>query len=308
MTYEPFALAVAHLILAHVEPAAPDVTWASWTLTPELLVLVAFAAVCYGRGLRRWPERSRPHPRWRVASFYAALGLIVLVNISPLHAAAERQFFLHMVQHELIMMIGIPLLLLGAPTTPMLRGLPRGVRRAVVTPLVRSRLARGAYRTLTHPVTAFAVFNGTLIGWHMMPGWYDATLTSEPIHDLQHISFALAATLFWWNVIDVLPLRGRLGPIGRIVFLLAASTPKDVVAAFISFADHPVYTAYEHVAPVVHISQMTDQELGGLIMWVPGQTLMVLAAAAVFFGWVARNEREEAALRHGGPEPSARSL
>lgn len=307
MAYGSLSLA-ARLLAAHVEPAAPAVTWTSWTLTPELLVVVAIAGTLYARGLRRWPERSRPHPRWRIASFYGALGLITLINTSPLHAAAERQFFLHMIQHEILMMIGIPLLLLGAPTTPMLRGMPRGIRRALVTPLVRSSVARMGYRLLTHPVTAFLVFNGVLIGWHMMPGWYDATLTSEPIHDLQHITFALAATVFWWNVIDVVPMRGRLGPIGRIVFLIVASTPKDVVAAFISFADHPVYTAYEHITPAVHISSMTDQELGGLIMWVPGQTLMLLAAAAVFFTWVARNEREENAHELGGPAPSAHTL
>lgn len=212
-----------------------------------------------------------------------------------------------MVQHEVLMMLGIPLVLLGAPTTPTLLGMPRAVRRHVVRPLMRSTAARGCYRLVTQPVFVIVIFNLTLWAWHLAPGWYERALLDDAAHVLQHSSMLLVAMLVWWNVIDPKPLQARMGYLVRMGFLLAVSTPKHFLAAFITFADEPLYPLYAVVETVFAISPAQDQELGGVLMWVPSQMMHLLAMAAVFFVWAHKSEQAQRAQEAAADAASGRT-
>ena len=289
-------------IPAHVSHES-DV-WNSWNADPQLLLPLALAAICYARGLSRWPERSRGHPWWRTTTFYLGLLLLVLTLESPLDAAAEHHLTFHMIQHELLVLIAPPLILIGAPTTPLLRGLPRVLRLSVVRPLARCNAVRIGWRSFTHPVFAWGFFTGTLWLWHLAPGWYEAALTDRWIHELQHFSFATAALLVWWNLIDPAPLSARLGYLPRILFLIAISIPKHLLGAFLTFASEPFYKTYEG-RQLLDMSLATDQQIAGLLMWAPSQILMLGVIAIIFAVWYDKSGRGPANERSDNADPPA---
>lgn len=273
------------LVAAHEVASDGRVWWHVWRLDPTFLIPVALLTWCYLRGVRLWPERSRPHPRWRSAMFLAGVALLVLAQESPLDWLAGRQLTFHMAQHEVVMMLALPAMLLGAPTTPVLRGMPRWLRQGLVRPVAGSALGRGVYGVVTSPAAAGAIFIATVWGWHLVPGWYDAALRTPWLHIVQHSTFALAAGLFWWNVIEAPPHRPRLEAMPRVLYLMAVGALKDGAAALIVFASVPLYPEYAHMARILPWSSLRDQQVGGLVMWVPGTLVMLVAAGVTFLAW-----------------------
>ncbi len=292
--------------IAPAHPLSPDQSyWRVWPLQPTFLFPVLLAAVIYARGLTRWPERSRSHPWWRTALFYGGLGTMVLSVNTPLHAISEHHFSAHMTQHLLITLIGVPMVLLGAPTTPMLRGLPGVVRHNVISLLAADPIIRGVFHVLTHPVTSIVLFSAVLIWWHMVAGWYDLAAANEGWHEVQHLSFVITAGLFWWNVIDPAPLHAPMGYLLRIVYVIAEATVQAVLGAFISLATEPIYHFYEQASPIFPISPIDDQQLGGLIMWIGGQPLFLCVLGALFAVWWVQSERRQQSLEAAGLEATA---
>ena len=267
--------------------------WSAWSIDPEFLVPVALAAFFYARGLARWRERSREHARWRVVSYYAGLAVLVLALESPVDRLAAHHLTFHMLQHELLLMVAAPLILLGAPTTPSLLGMPRRLRLGVIRPLAKKRSVRGLYRLATHPLVATSLLTVMLWAWHLAPGWYDAALRDDVVHDVQHVSYGVVGMLFWWGVIDPAPLRARMPYPLRMVYLLVAGTPKHFLAALLTFASKPLYDAYAAAEPLVGLSRADDQSIGGLIMWAPSQMMHLLAIAIVFFVWAHKSELDQ---------------
>ena len=280
---------------AHEGTHAGQSIWERWNFDPELVIPVVLLTALYLRGLRTWRDRSREHPHWRTACYLLGMALLLASVESPLDAAAEHHFSMHMIQHEIIMMFVAPLILLGAPTTPVLRGIPRGVRRRVVRPIARRREAWLAYRLVTHPVLALGAFTAVIGLWHFAPGWYDAAIRDDFVHDVQHFSFMLIGVLIWWNVIDPKPLRSRLGYVGRMGFLVVASTPKSFLGAIIVFAEEPLYEFWFDVEPLLDLTPLEDQDLGGLLMWVPSQMMFLLALGLVFAVWARKSEERQRA-------------
>jgi cytochrome c oxidase assembly factor CtaG len=256
-----------------------------------VMLPAAVAVLLYARGLDRWTERTRPHPMWRSLSFFGGVLLIVLAVQTPLDALAEHHFAFHMIQHELLMMVAVPMLLLGAPTTPMLLGLPGPIRKSVVAPLARHAVVRELYRLLTHPVFALVASTAIVVVWHLVPGWYVEALRNGRLHEFEHATFVASGLLAWWPVIDPRPLHARLNYPARMAFLLALSTPRAFIAAFIAFSEEPLFIDwYGTVSPVFNITLAQDQLLGGLLMWLPSQLLYLAAMAATFFTWHAASE------------------
>jgi putative membrane protein len=288
-------LAERYVLHGAIMPGTP--WWQVWHFDAHVVVPLGFMTFFYLLGLRRWTERSREHPWWRTALYLSGMALLILSLQSPIDALGMHHFTFHMLQHEIMMMIAIPMILLGAPTTPTLRGLPPIARQHVIRPMMKSPLARGLYRLITHPVVAIGVFVFVLWAWHYVPGWYDAVLEGGAIHDLQHLTMAGAAALFWWNVIDPRPLRSRVPLPARILYIFAAGIPKMAIAAFITFADEVIYPTYLEVWPIVGLDPLEDQQLGGLIMWVPSKFLMLIIAAIIFFVWANRDSRARDAQR-----------
>ena len=169
--------------------------WTAWSLDLPVIIPAVIVGFFYARGLTQWKDRHRVHPLWRVACYYLGLATLVLSIVSPLDSLGAHHFFAHMIQHELIMLVAVPLALLGAPTTPVLRGMPKWLRLGVVAGLAGDSAVRWLWRSLTQPLVALVIYTGVLIAWHLAPGWYDAAVRNPNIHYLQHISFAGAAFL-----------------------------------------------------------------------------------------------------------------
>ncbi len=279
----------------HGEPHGAGPWWEVWNTDPQILIPVALAGFFYLNGLRRWQDRSRQHSNWRTASYFSALALLLLALESPLDYLGEHHFTFHMIQHELILMLVVPLILLGAPTTPSLLGLPRPLRMDVLRRLLGSSAARMLYGFMTKPLIAASLLIVTLYLWHLAPGWYDTSLSNEFVHGVQHVSYLVVGMLFWWVVIDPKPLQSRLSYPLRIVYLFLASTPKHFLGALITFAGDPLYDAYQVAEPVFPMTIMNDQGIAGLIMWAPSQTMHLVAIAVIFFMWADRSEREQRA-------------
>ncbi len=276
-----------------------------------MIVPVILAGLCYARGLSRWRNRSRDHSRWRIASYYTGLAVLLLSIESPLDRLGEHHFSMHMVQHNIVMMLIPPLLLLGAPTVPMLRGMPRWLRRRVVTPVLRSPVARAVWRGLTFPVVAVVTFTLLQWLWHLVPGWYDAALNNDLLHLFQHFTFFAVSMIFWWNIIDPKPLRSRI-PMGfRIVYFYAAMIPKHILAALITFAPEPLYETYTRAVLFLPFNPKQDQEIAGLLMWVPfGEMINLVTAAVIFRIWWVHSERQtrEEEARRMAERERARTL
>lgn len=270
----------------------------SWSVQPAL-IYVALAAVLYAAGGRRGSQQRRrtSDDRRRSLSFAAGLLVIVLALDSPLDGLADQLFWAHMLQHILLLTVAPPLILLGRPWPRMWRALPLEMRTRVGRGLVRSRLA-APLRTLARPWPAWLLFNGALIVWHV-PALYDATLRSGWIHQLEHAIFFFTGLLFWARIVDPGPLRPKLSWTGRIAYAIGAMVVGWALAVALVLAPHPLYSAY---ASLSHrpggISAMTDQQLAGGMMWVPGSIAYTVAVLFAFYRWL------EPERRPGRPEPA----
>jgi cytochrome c oxidase assembly factor CtaG len=220
----------------------------------------------------------------------------LLALVGPIDALAHELFSMHMVQHMLLVAVGTPLLLLGAPVRPLLRGLPLAVRRSVVRPLARSRVVRSVVHLLRHPLVAAGLYVGGLYAWHV-PVLYDGALADPAVHVIEHLWFMATALLFWTVVIDPVPFRATLPYSARIFYLLLAGAAQNtILGGLLSFSSRLLYRSYDAGQPERYgIDAVTDQRVGGAIMWVPGDLIFLGAASAAFFLWLAQEEREQRA-------------
>ena len=181
----------------------------SWPFDPWLLITIL---VCAGIYVRGWKAlRRRDSRRWHgghVAAFLGGLAALYLALASPIEPFAALLLQVHMVQHLLLMMVAPPLLWLGAPLFPLLRGLPRSVRVFWAVPLLSSPSLRHLFGHLTHPLTALPIFVAVTWLWHLPPV-YDLAMRSSGWHYLQHVCFLGAALLFWYPVVRPYPSRPR---------------------------------------------------------------------------------------------------
>jgi len=243
-------------------------------------------------GRRAWPW-------WRTTSFFLGLVTLVLALASGIELLAGDLFSVHMLQHMLLTIVAAPLLMLGAPVRPLLRGLPHVVRAGVVRPLAGSQLVRGLMHFLRHPLVAVAVYVGGIYLWHW-PSLYDAAVENDALHALEHAHFFIGALLFWSVVIDPVPFRGTLPYAARILYLLLAGAAQNtVLGGILSFSTRELYTHYGASAARLGIDALTDQRVGGAIMWVGGDVIFLVAASGAFFIWLETEEREQRRRERG---------
>jgi putative membrane protein len=269
--------------------AQTDSFWLSWSLDPIAIVLVPLAALLYAHGLRTLGPSPRFHDSWRPWAFYSGLALVLVALISPLDHLSDELFIAHMAQHILLMLVAAPLVLLGAPMIPILRGVPRSIRRKVVIPIAQSLPVRMFLRLLTAPLVAWPLYVGVFVGWHI-PGLYVAALEDPWVHTLEHAMFAAAAYLFWWNVIDPLPLKPNLSYLLRVPYVFVMVVPTFILGAFITFTKEPWYAPYALTTEKYALSHLEDQQLGGAAMWIAGSFIMG-AAMLLNLLYVVRTEQ-----------------
>lgn len=290
--------------LAHAGlPPAPHDLWSSWSFEPWVVVPMVVATLLYVIGTRRLTSGGRARrvlPRWRTASFAVGMFLMALALISPLDALGSALFAAHMAQHEVMMVLAAPLLVLGMPLVPMLWALPRTSRRAVGR--WTNRNLRSSWRMLTRPPVAFVLHALAVLVWHV-PALYDATLTSDVVHAAQHISFVGTALVFWWALIGGRPRRTRYG--AAVLCLFGTALYSSALGALLTFAQSPWYPAYGSWSLVWGLTPVQDQQLGGLIMWIPAGLVHVPTALAFVALWAnlfaPQGSRRQApeTVRHG---------
>ena len=253
------------------------------------LAAIAVTALLYLLGGRMSATASDAGKRWRGAAFYGGLATLALAVASPIDAYAGRLFWVHMVQHVLLMMVAPPLLLIGRPWPRLSRPLPLGLRR----PLARTVLAgptlaptRRALRWLAAPLPSFVLFSGTLLGWHL-PALYDLTLRNGPVHDLEHALFFGTATLFWVHLVPGAAGRPQLADGARAIYATAALLVSWILAIVLGLAQEPLYGAYASLGQRPGgLSALSDQQLAAGVMWVPGSVPYCIVLAVVVLRWL----------------------
>jgi len=254
----------------------------SWTFDPLVVLALGLTVVAYTRGIFTMrPLGDHVLGTWRPVAFFTGMVFAFLALSSPIDVLSDRLFAFHMIQHLMLVFVAAPLILIGAPLLPMLRGIPSGVRRITVIPGAKSTQVRFLSHQLTNPMIAWTVFVVSLWGWHT-PSLYAAALESEAIHILEHVSFIGTALLFWWLVIDPVPFRGRIPYLGRLAYVILALTQSLPLAAMLTFTSKPWYEPYITSGGYWGIDPMTDQQIGGLIMWIGGMVAYFVAVAALF--------------------------
>jgi len=255
-------------------------------------------AAVYARGFR---TTRLALPAWRMAAFFAGLGAILTALVSPVDALAEQLFSVHMVQHMLLTVVAAPLIQLGTPVRPLLLGLPRAFRRFVVRPVAGARPVHWAFHGLRLPLVAAALYVGGLYVWHI-PRVYDAAVESTGLHLTEHLWFLGSALLFWSVVIDPVPLRATLPYAARIPYLLLVGAAQNtILGGLLAFSTRLFYSHYTGRSAAYGLESVTDQRLGGAIMWVPGDLIFLAAASLAFFHWIALEERTQRLREQRGP-------
>lgn len=273
-------------------PPAPRVgQWAlmrpnlSWTLNPGVLIGAALVAGVY---LRRWrqvrlgpsPRRTTEAPVWRLCCFMGSVLAALIALVSPLDGLADQLFFMHMVQHMLLLDV-VPILAILGFTKVILRPVTRSVRD------LEERAG-----PLAHPAFAVVLYVGVIWAWHV-PAAYDLAVREPPVHVLEHVSFVIAGSLYWWHVLSPIRSRRRLNGLGPVVYMGSTKLLVGALGMGLAFAPTALYPYYAHHARVWGISAISDQGIAGLIMALEQSLVMGIALAVLFVRALTESEREQ---------------
>ena len=274
---------VPSAVLAHVGQApGPHDLWGAWNLSPVLVAGIVAGAVAYRRGRAGRRHRSEP---WRSWAFGGALAAVVVALVSPLDALAGALASAHMVQHVLLLLVAAPLLALSAPSTAMLRGGPAALRQ------VGGRWRRAARRPLAalrNPPVVWLLHVGTIWLWHAGV-IYDSAVADPLLHELEHATFLATGWAFWHVAIGARgPQRVAHGAGVLLVFTMALQS--TFLSVLLTFARSPFYESYATTTQRWGLTPLADQQLAGVIMWVPAGAIYLAAGLALLAAWLRQAE------------------
>jgi cytochrome c oxidase assembly factor CtaG len=279
---------------------------ASWSFPPWITALNLLATLLYVRGwltLRRViPSRF---PAWRLLSFLSGIASLQIALASPIDAFDSFSLTDHMGQHMILMMVVPPLVLLGNPMIPLLRGLPRPFARKVLGPVLRWPPLVRFFRAITHPAFCWLAFAVSMVGWHL-PGPYDLALRSDGWHELEHASFLFTSILFWWPVVQPWPSRSRWPRWTVPVYLILADFVNSAVSAFLVFAGRVIYAPYLTFPRLGTLSAASDQVIAGVVMWFVGGFGFVIPAIFFVSKLLSPRRGEPVPARRGARVPESR--
>jgi putative membrane protein len=258
-----------------------------WSLDPWIigsLLSVVFLYILGWRALFRRTGIPKKRLIPRAWLFGAGIGALVLALLSPIDVLAEDLFSAHMVQHTLLLLVAAPLLVLSLPLPAILLGLPPGVRRAVGSGWRKARWLRGFWRLISQPLVAWLLQAGLLWAWHA-PGLFQAAVENEVIHALEHLSFLGSALLFWWVIVSTFGRRHAQRGVG-ILYLFTAALQGGLLGALLTFSPRVWYPIYIDRGAAWGLSALADQQLAGIIMWVPAGLIYILAGLLMMKSWL----------------------
>jgi cytochrome c oxidase assembly factor CtaG len=262
----------------------------AWAFEPVTIALLLVSGFFYAVGARRtWRAAGRTGggiKRWEVACFTGGWLTLAFALLSPLHAWGGVLFAAHMTQHESLMLVAAPLLVLGRPLISMLRGMPRSWA-ANLARMSNRPTWRFWWGAISDAFAAWIIHFVVLWTWHV-PALFQATLESSLVHAAQHASFLGAALLFWWAVIHGKHAAASYGM--AVLYMLTTAVYSGVLGALLTFARSVWYPVYSNTQSW-GMTPLEDQQIGGLIMWVPACLVYVGAGLAFFAGWLRESER-----------------
>ena len=271
---------LAHAGQPHLE-TSEVMRW--WSFEPVVTATLIITIALYTVGLLR----SRGIRPWQAVSFYSGCISLVIALLSPLDTLGGILFSAHMAQHEVLMVIAAPLLVFGRPLIAFVWSLPESWRKPVAR-IAQKQPVESAWHIMTSPLVATTAHALALWIWHA-PSLYQATLRSDSIHALQHISFLGTAMLFWWTLI-----HGRFGRIGygvAVFYVFVTMMHSGALGALLTFSPHVWYPIYAATTTRWGLDPIEDQQLAGLIMWVPAGVIVGVLGIALFLAWMAEAER-----------------
>jgi putative membrane protein len=265
-------------------PAPPPFTWLGGEIHLDVLIGVLLLAGLYSRAII---VSAQPTPVAQPLAFFGGCAALLAALNGPLHDLSDYYLVsAHMVQHLILTLIVPPLWLAGTPGWALDRALD---------PLLRRRVPGAVARTLTRPLVTVAVYAVALIGWHL-PGPYNAALERHGWHVVEHLVLLATAVLAWWPILSASRRLPALPYAAQLLYLFVFGIPMTVVAAFVTGAERPLYPWYAAAPRLFGLSPLADQQIGGVIMWVPAAVIPLVAFTVVFFRWAAAEPDE--------PEPS----
>ncbi len=259
-------------------------------LSPFDLLAIGFLLMIgalYALGTARLRARGAHQRSFEPIAFGIGWLTLIVSILPPLDAWAIVRFSAHMVQHELMMLVGAPLVMFGRPVPVWLAALPRPWS-ARAAKILQSSATRGAWNGVTAPVVAWALHGGAIWLWHL-PALYDAAVENEAIHLVEHSMFVGTAIVFWWGM-----LYGRYGRAGygaAVFYVFTTAVHTGILGAIVTFARAPLYSAYLAPAASHGIDALGDQQVAGLIMWVPAGLVLTTLGIALFAAWLGEAER-----------------
>lgn len=268
---------------------------AHWSWDPSLIYVTVAGLMYVLGGLRRGTSRSRlssrGEDRLRELSFAAGLASIVIALDSPIDYYSDLLFWVHMGQHIILLTVAPPLILLGRPWPRMWQALPLGWRTSAGRTLASARWT-SPIRAIAKPAPAFVLFNGNMLLWHL-PAAYNLTLNHQWVHNCEHTLFFFTGLLFWAHVVDPGPLRQRMTWYWRAVYVTGAMIAGWVLAILLVLVKDPLYPHYtELLTRPGGISALTDQQIAGGMMWVPGSVSYSIALLAIFSRWASPEQQK----------------
>jgi putative membrane protein len=280
-----FLLALFALPAQAHETGAADAFGFPWTFDPWVVTPLLATGFLYLIGTQRLWRRAglgRGVHQWQAACFWGGWACLALALVSPLHWLGERLFVAHMIEHTTIMAVAAPLIAVSRPIGAVLWALPQRVRLAVGR-VSKSRGVSALWRTAREPLTATALQALVLWIWHM-PALYQLALTHVLAHRLQHLSFLLAASLFWWSLFYS-PARSRAYGVA-LFCLFVTMMQSGVLGALLTLSRRIWYPAQDVFADAWGLSALEDQQLAGLVMWVPMGLIYTAAALLLAAQWI----------------------
>jgi putative membrane protein len=263
--------------------------WTLWEFDPLIIAVLFASASIYASGLRNlWRSAGTGHGISKPEAVYYALGWLSLVValVSPVHVLGELLFSMHMTQHEILMLVSAPLIVLGRPFVAAAWALPRDSRKHVGE-MVRSPIVNRIWSFLSNGAVAWVIHALALWIWHI-PQMFQATLQCDLVHTLQHACFFGTALLFWWAIL--FGKRGLQSYGAGVLYLFTTMIQSGLLGIFLTLTSYVWYPAYSATSGLFGLSALEDQQIGGLIMWIPAGLIYMFAALVMFSGWLRESE------------------
>lgn len=268
---------------------------AMWQFEPEIVLGLVIAAALYVSGIRRGASGQW----WRPVLFFGGLLALAAALLSPIEPLADHVFAIHQVEHMLLRSIGPMLILLSQPQAALMRGMPEWLRYGAFGPLIASPAVRGAFGFLSQPAVATVLFLGISWFW-MIPRWHDIAILDEPIHYTWHVTLLVSGLFFFSTIFDPRPAPGgpRLGT--RLAMFWCAAMGNILLGAFLTFKTMPLYHAYDVMGRMFGLDAVTDEQIGGLTMWIPGCMMFAVSVILILHRWGVDEERSAERRRRMG--------